>query len=327
MPRSLKRNRWLALIGIVAFSITLSLHCSRAEAKVVERIIAVINGDIITQTDLEAKLRQEGFSEERAAGPIQKEQKRSNALNRLIDEILLKQAIEHSNIQITEEELDRAINNILQQNRMTKSQLRTEVAKKGITFEEYKEQLKLEIKKIKFVNQVISSGVKVTDRDLRDYFDRNKATFRGGKQAHIAEIVLPITDITTEEEAIALRNKALSIVKQSRDRPSAFSKLAKQHSQGPNANKGGDIGVVKIDDLPTNVAQVVKNMPAGAVSNPIPTEMAIVIVKLIQWPEVSDQDFDSMRDIIYQRLHDQKMEGALESYVQKMRQHAYIEIR
>ncbi len=300
---------------------------SPVRAKVVERIVAVVNGDAITQSDLEARAGSDTGAASRRANALERERRKRQALDGLIDEVLLRQAIEKSDIAVTDDELMRAIQNILAQNRMTSSQLRDEIARKGMTFDEYQEQVRFEIKKVKFVNQVISTELKITDRDLKDYFDEHRAGFRGGKEAHVAEIVLPLVDVTTEEEAIELRDTAISIVRQCRENASAFERLAKIHSKGPNADKGGDLGVVKLEDLPARVAATVKTLPAGMVSDPVPTENAVIIVKLIDWPAVSVEDFESVRDVIYQRLHDERLSSALDAYVQRLRHHAYIDIK
>lgn len=320
-----KSNALLCML--VAMAGLILLYSSASQAKVVDRIVAVVNGDIITQTDLDAKLRSSTSSKKTTLNDLALEQARRNALDELIDDLLLKQAIDKSKIEITQDEVSKAINNILKQNRMTISQLRSEIARKGMAFKEYEDQLKTEIKKIKFINQVVSSGVKVSNRDLRDYFDQNKATIHGNEKAHIAEIILPIAEIRTEEEAIALRNNAFNIVKQSRENPSSFEKLAKQHSKGPNSENGGDLGTVKLNDLPETVARAIQSLPEGGISDPIPTENAVVIVKLIEWPDVSDKDFESMRDVIYEQIHQQKLQDALNAYIQMTKQQSYIEIR
>lgn len=298
-----------------------------AHAKVVERIVAVVNGDVVTQSELDMRMQSMQKSPNARLNELERETQKRAALDSLISETLLDHAIEKANIEVTDEELSRAIRNILAQNGMSMGDLRTEVAKKGMTFDEYRKSVEMEVKKIKFVNQVISPEVKVTDRDLRDYYDRNRAHFHGGKEVHVAEILLPIAGITTEAQAFALRDRAILIVRQSRENKSAFARLAKQYSKGPNADQGGDLGTLQIADMPTRVGEVVRSLPEGGVSDPIPTDNAIVIVKVIKWPKASDDDFNSVRDSIYERVHQARLQEALNSYVQRLRQHAYIEVR
>lgn len=313
--------------GIIIAIATIMLISISADAKVVERIVAVVNGDIITETDLNA-FESNSFDPMLYPGMASShEAERKQALDDLIEEKLLEQAVEKSDIAVSDEDLSRAIHNVLVQNHMTLSQLQDELSRKGMTYDEYKEELKLEIKKIKFINQVISPEVKITDRDLRDYFQRNRATLYGGAEVHMAEIILPTAGITTKEAAMELRDRAVSIVEQSRKNGSAFAKLAKQFSEGPNAAQGGDMGTIKLSDLPDAIAKYVKQMPEGAISDPLPTEAGIVIVKVINWPEVGDGDFNAVRDNIYQKLYEVKLEDATDSYVQRLRQRSYVEVR
>ena len=317
------------LIGS-ACALIVTLAAAPVAAKVVDRVVAVVNGDVVTQSELEAKTAARGAPAGRNAPPssgISTAQDNEATMNRLIDELLLKQAVEKAKIEVTEDDVTRAMQNILAQNRMTADQLREEVARKGMSIEHYKEQLKLEIKKIKFVNQVISTDIKITERDLRDYYSRNKASIGGGKEVHLAEIVLPFPNITSQEEANAFRDEAFNIAKQAQSGKVPFEALAKQHSKGPNAEKGGDLGVVALADLPQPVAAAVKGMPAGMVTNPTPTDSAVIIAKIIEWPAAADDNFDAVRDTIYQKMYDERMKEALDGYLQKMRQTAYIDVR
>ncbi len=324
MARSRRNNPRISIAMIAAVALCIGMS---AEAKVVERIVAVVNGDVVTLTELDEHIKSERLNKKPDVGPAAETQERKDALNDMIDAILLKQAIETAEIDVTDEDVERALRNIQTQNGMTQAQLRHEIARKGMTFKEYENQLKKEIKKIKFVNQVIGSEVKVTDRDLRDYFEKHKVGFLGGSKVRLAEIVLDISTITSEKEAFALRDRAIAIVKQARENPSSFDRLAKQYSQGPNAASGGDLGVIEIKDLPERVGGTVKHMPAGAISDPIPTDNAVIIVKVVEWPEVNEDDFNDVRDNIYQRLHAERLDDALDSYLQRMKQHAYIEMR
>ena len=300
-----------------------------AHAEVVERIVAVVNGDIITQTDLDnyIKMGEEIQSKTRAFKELEKENRRRMALDQLVDQAIMDQEIEKSEIVVTDEEAMRAIKNILAQNRMSMQMLRQEVARKGMTWSQYEENVKREIKKVKFVNQVISTEVKIADRDLRDYFDKHRGSFHGGKKARVAEIVFPFTGIDSEEEAIELRDKAIRVAREAHANPESFARLAKQHSRGPNADKGGDLGMVNIADLPSMVAEMVRGLPAGGVTPPIPTDNAIVIAKVIAWPKLSAEEFEKVRDTIYDRLHNERIADALKAYIQRAKQHAFIEIR
>lgn len=320
-----QRNKWFGLLIALVTLMTVS----SASAKVVERIVAIVNGDVITRTELEDRIKLDSNMRSRNSTlrELQTENRRRVALDQLIDQTILNQEVKKSDIAVTDQEVTRAIQNILTQNGMNMQHLRAEIARKGMSFAQYEKNVEKEIKKIKFINQVISSEVKISDRDLRDYFDKHRGSFHGGKTARIAEIVLPFVGIDSEKEVIALRDKAIRIAREVHANPESFARLARQHSRGPNARQGGDLGTVNIDDLPSVVAEVVRSLPAGGVSSPIPTDNAVVIVKVIKWPRLSAEEFDKVRDTIYDRLHNERMSDALIAYIQRVKQNAYIEVR
>jgi peptidyl-prolyl cis-trans isomerase SurA len=316
MARTLSNLR-AAAAAIAA--LWLIAQAGAAAAATVGRVVAVVNDEVVTEAQLEKAIA----AHARNAGQKGQATDRSRILDRLINERLMGQLTDRSSVKVTEDDLARAIANVLQQSGMTIDQLRAEIASKGMSYEDYKHEMESQIKRIKFVNQVIGPQVKISDQDLRDYYARNQERFRGTSRAHIAQIFLPFEGITTEAEAEALKHLALSI---SAKGGTGFREMARQHSKGPAAENGGDLGVVELKDLPPAVAGAVRIMKVGEVSPPIPTENGLMIVKLISLPEMSASDFEDARDSIYSALYERRIEETLDSYLQRERQRAYIEI-
>jgi peptidyl-prolyl cis-trans isomerase SurA len=147
-------------------------------AEMVDRIVAVVNGEIVTASELNQAMamRQRG---NKGAVKESAESSRSEVLDKLIDELLLKDSIEKAKITVDDEEVARAIGNVLRQNQMTPEQLKADLASKGVTYETYKYQVAHQIRFIKFTNQIVGQQIKLSDRELRDYYDRNKDRFGG----------------------------------------------------------------------------------------------------------------------------------------------------
>lgn len=305
------------------FIAVMALTAGSASAEVLDRITAVVGGDIITEYQLSRALKaREGAKNAVKPGA----NLRQETLEKMIDNALLNQILAKSKIEISDDDLARAIANILHQNRMTIDDLKSEVAGKGMSYDEYKKQVETEIKKIKFMNQVIGPQVKVTDQDLRDYYQRNQDRFRGANEAHIAWIVMPTAGVSSQEEMDKLSETSLGIAAKARG-DANFALLAKQYSKGPNAESGGDMGMVNLKDIPPEAANAVRNMKVGDVSQPIFTGNALLIIKLISLPEISSGDFEKLRDEIYSAIYDQKIDETLQSYLAKERQKAFIEVR
>lgn len=310
----------IAVLFGAVFLLTSLFLPYRANAEVVDRIAAVVNNDIITEHELSKVASLRGRETKQDVNT------RQETLEKLIDETLFNQLLSKSKIEVTDDDLARQIADILGRNRMSLDQLKNELASKGVSYEEYKKEIILGIRRIKFISQVIGPQVKITDQDLRDYYQRNQERFRGSHRAHIAEIVLPLEGISSQEEFDRLSDTALSIVAKARH-GAKFDSLSKQYSKGPNSAEGGDIGMVDLKDLPLEVSNAVKSLKVGETSNPILTGNAVIIVKLISLPEISADDFEKLRDDIYAALYDRKIEETLTNYLAKERQKAFVEVR
>lgn len=305
-------------IFLIACAAALLAASAPARAEVINGIAAIVNDEVITETELSRAIERS----RKGTGAQPNADERSEVLGRLVDNILMDQLVEDAKIVVSDDDLARAIAGVLHDNQMSLEQLRSELAAKGTTYEMYKQDMAREIKRVKFLNQVIGPQVKITDQDLRDYYQRNQDKFRGGHEAHIAEIVLPLEGIATQADFDALRDLAVSIVAKARQGKN-FAELASKHSKGP----AGDLGMVDLKSLPPAVSQTVRRMQVGQVSQPLLVDNAIVIVKVISLPEISADDFDRTRDDIYAALYDERIEETLYSYLSKERQKAFIDIR
>jgi peptidyl-prolyl cis-trans isomerase SurA len=292
-----------------------------AEAKVVDKIAAIVNDDVITELDIQKALGNDSASKNK-----QKEQNRDQALSKLIDDSLFNQIIAKAKIEVTDDDLAKAIAGVLHQNGISIERLKEELYSKGVSYEDYKKDIEKDVKRIKFINQVIGPQVRITDQDLRDYYQKHQEEFRGSHSAHIAEIAFPLEGLATEADFLAVKDTSLSVVQQARQGKN-FAELAKKYSKGPNAEKGGDLGMIDLKDLPPVVGDTIKAMKVGDVSNPILAGNTLAVVKIISLPEISAEDFDKMRDDIYAALYDERIQETFDNYIQKEKHKAYIEIR
>ncbi len=292
-----------------------------ASAVVLDRIKAVVNNEAVTERDLTLAMH-------RSMGTGGKKMmmlNRKEALDDIIQEKLMSQAMGKSNIAVNEEDISRAMRNVMAQHGMsTTDQLRSVVAKQGLSFDQYRENLKRHIQQIKFINQQIGSQIKISDQDLEDYYQQHMKKFGGTGAVHIAEIVFPITEHMSETEGRALEAKVKDVA--GKLNRSNFRQLAAKYSQGPNAAQGGDLGVVDPKSLPPEIAGALLSMHSGDISSPIVTKGAITIVMVVERSEATDKDFERLKDQIYNILYDQRMQDALKAYVAQLRQNAYVQI-
>lgn len=292
-----------------------------------DRIVAVVGRDIITQSELQSALQHKKTSTPNDQTLPRKTAEQQAVLDKLIDDLLFKQALDEANIQISEQDVAKAINNILQQNHLGFDQLKAELARNGTSYESYKKQLEREIRQVRFMQQVIQPRIKISDQDLKDYYQQHQEEFRGIDQVHIAQISFPLSKLSSQAEFDVLANKATEVDKQAVARPNQFAELAKQHSQDSYASSGGDVGLVSTKDLAPEVSRALSALKPGEVSRPILTQQAIVIIKLLGYPELTSSDFEKLRDAIYNSMYEARAETELQSYLAKQRQRTFIDIR
>lgn len=192
-------------ISTIIMLLVVVLFVCKAGADVVDRIVAVVDGEAITMSDLEQVVDM-ASKQGRPILENKLDAARREALDSFIDEIILRHEIKKAELEVTDEELTRAIAGVLVQNRITLGQLQADLARKGVNYATYKEQISEQIKTIKFINQVIGSQLKLTDADLRDYYDRNRSMF-GGADSTFENVKEKVYDALYEERSQeALKN-------------------------------------------------------------------------------------------------------------------------
>lgn len=322
----------LALLkfGKASFAATLTLcllFSAIARSETVERIVAVVGSDVITLYDLDRAMAP--YITEINKAPNKEDKFRSvkaEVLDRLVDDILLKQEMENSKITVTNDDLTRYIRSMLNQNQITIDMFKGELAKKGISYESYKEDLRQNIKRMRFINQEVGARIKISDQDLKDYYDKHMNEFGKHGAVHIAQIVLPFDESTTKEKALEIKAKGAEIVKQARSGTS-FASLAKQYSKGLNAETGGDMGIIDPSKIIPEIAVAMEKMKPGQISEPIVTPNGITIVQLIDRSQTTGADFEKLRDKIYDQIYNQRMQDEISAYTTEIRKKSYVEIR
>lgn len=178
MSNNIKQNPILYFLFSLPLCILIFLSPGTGRTEIIDKIVAVVDGDIITLSELENASNSMYKGAGKKAGQRQHLARRET-LDAMIDDILLRHAMDKAKITVDEDDMARAIANVLRQNQMTPEQLRADLASKGVSYETYKQQIAQQIKYIKFVNQVIGQQVKLSDRELRDYYESNKNEFGG----------------------------------------------------------------------------------------------------------------------------------------------------
>ncbi|HEX4194924.1 MAG TPA: peptidylprolyl isomerase [Stellaceae bacterium] len=240
------------------------------------RIAAVVNNDIITADDVDARLmllmRTSGIPDT----PQNRQQLQRRVLQQLIDEKLEVQEAKRYKVVAGKDEVDRALGNIEQRNGMQKGGLDQYLKQAGIPRSTLVDQLTASIIWNKVVEGRYASDVSVSDTEVNDEIARLKGDM-GKPQSHVAEIFLAIDNPTQEADIKGLADKLITQIRGG----AQFPAVAQQFSQSPSAATGGDIGWVTPSQFGPPLDDAIAKMNPGEMSYPIRTSAGYYILYLI----------------------------------------------
>ncbi len=290
-----------------------------------DRIVAVVNQEVITWSDLykameadaSPKIKELSKDEQRK---VFKENEAS-FLETLINVRLQLQEAKKAGIKVSDEELKETIDGIKKKYSMSDDAFKESLKNEGLTFEEYKKRLSEQILISKLVNIQIRNKIVVTDEELRKYVKENKEALENTESYRISQILLKKQ---SDADNGKLEEKADALLKKIKQGES-FSDLAKKYSEDTSANTGGDLGVLKRSQLNKNFTDIISQMKPGDVSKPFWTDSGLHIIKLESRTETKDKNevLEEARNMLTNEIFRERYNA----WIKSLREKAFIEIR
>ena len=297
-------------------------------AEITNRIVAIVDGDIITLHELDTSIRRlTGLSaeESRLRDERNFHEVRRAVLDNLINEKITKEQIIKSGIKVSTKDVDGAIEKVKRENNLTQEELIYSLKQEGITLEEYRERIKRDIERFQLVNYEVKSRIVLTEEDLRDYYQRHTGEYREADKVRLARIFLKVRNPNTKAEIDRVKDLGKAILERLKGGHD-FSELARLFSQGPAALEGGDLGWIKVSQLePELRKEIAKLSPEGNTDlNLAPS--GFQIIKLIEEKKRKIKPFEEVRDAIYSRLFKEKVEKRYAIWLKKLREKSFIKV-
>lgn len=265
-------RRALALILLAVLAAVPAAPPARAQSA---GIVAVVNGDVITTFDVEARRRLFAATAGLPMTPEVLDRITPQVRRLLVDERLRLQEVQRRRILVTDGEIAAAVGRIEQQNNMSPGGLRASLARQGIDIRALYGQLRATIGWSKLVRAELGAQAEVDPELVRERLRALEAA-TGQPEFLVAEVFIAVDDPRQEPEA---ERTAADLIEQLR-RGAPFAAVAAQFSQAQSAEQGGDLGWIRLGQLEPEVEAVVTQMPPGAVSTPIRTAGGFSIVTL-----------------------------------------------
>jgi len=250
-------------------------------AQVIDRVVAVVNKDVVTQSELNAKvqvatrqLKRQGTALPSAA------QLRSQVLERLVMERIQLQVAESLGIRVDELMLDKAVTRIAEDNKLSMTDFRKAVAEEGFSWEEFRENIRTEIALAQLREREVDSRIVVTNAELDSALSEQSTTALSSSDFLLAHILLRAPEGASPEQWKTVAKRAddvLKLVKQGDD----FAKLAASYSDSQDAMNGGMLDWRQFRRLPEMFAERLPGMKKGDVSQAIRSPVGLHIFKLV----------------------------------------------
>lgn len=313
---------------IVATIIFVVICTPFLSAEVVNGIAAKVDDEIITINELNTAYEQA----QRAARilgntvPSKKE-----VMRNLVDNLLIKREAEARGLVVTDEEIDKIIENIKKQGDLTDDEFKQQLIQEGLTYEGLREKYRIELLKSRLINQMASSSLhEIDEKEINDFYNdpANRTLLSVPSIVKLAEIFLPLAPDASYKEAVEAKKRANDIYDAVKNGQS-FEGLVVQYSQAPNRESEGYLGSYTKDQLsvflkPEDV-NFIFSLKGGDVTPPIRLQDGYYIFKVREKNEGGIMTLDEARESIKSYLVRKKGEDLFQSWLTKVRQSTNIQ--
>jgi peptidyl-prolyl cis-trans isomerase SurA len=297
---------------------------------VVEEIVARVNNEVITRSDYQRGRVQllNDMKQSMPAADAEKEfpSREKNLLRDLIDQQLLLDKGKELGI-TGDTELVKRLDELRKQNNITSMEDLEKMAEsQGVNFEDFKQQIRNQIITQAVISQEVGRKIKLTEEEGKVYYEAHKKELERPETIHLSEILVSVKSDATPEEVAAAEAKANDLLKQIRG-GSKFEDVAKKDSQGPTAAQGGDLGEFKRGTLAKELDDRTFAMKVGEPSDVIRTKQGFVILMVTDHQAAGVPTFKEAEGKISDAMYYERLQPALRTYLTKLREEAFIDIK
>ena len=298
---------------------------------VIEEIIARVNDDIITRSELQHsrdEVRQELRQQYGDKADAMFAQREKDVLRDLVDQQLLLQKARDKGLSADTELIKRLDEMRKQMNLASMDELEKAAREQGVSFEDFKQNMKNQILTQMVIRNEVQPKIQVTKEEEKKYYDEHQKEFEHPERVRLSEILVSTEKLEPGNQAglAAAQQKAQQLLQQVRGR-TPFEEVAKKSSDGPTAAQGGDLGYFKRGTLAKELEEKTFTMKPGEITDVVRTKQGFLILKVTDHEQAGVPPLKEVEPQILDTLYYQKLQPALRDYLTKLREEAYIDIR
>jgi peptidyl-prolyl cis-trans isomerase SurA len=312
-------------------------------AQIIERVLVKVNGDIFTQTELEE--RQTAAIRQRMGVDFKPEMVNDNAeLKKAVDEVtpqilvaaidrlLLLQMGKEKGYHLSDEQFKGWLDNLRKEQNLADDQkFQAALKQEGMTIDDLRKNVEEEFMVSTVQRDEVGSKLSITEEEARQYYLTHKQEFAEPASVTLREILLEVPATTqggqssisvarqdeAEKQATALRARLLA--------GEDFAKLAAEASASPSKANGGLIGPINLAEVSSSLQELIGKMKPGDITQPLRTNKGVQILKLETIKPSSIPPFESVRDLVADKVHDIRQQTEVRKFMARVRGQALIE--
>jgi len=250
----------------------------------------------------------------------------ARVLDALITDRLLEKEIKAQGITARDDEIDRYIKEIQSRNNIDDERFAKALGEQGMTLATYRTRVKAEIEKAQLVNREIRQRVNVSPEEIRRWYDAHLDTYATDERVKVRDIFFAVEPDADDAELARTRAKVLEVRELAvggRD----FAGLARQCSEGPGAEKGGELGTFARGEMDHDLEEVVFALEPGEVSDPVKTPTGFHLLRVDQRIGAGHRPLDEVKDDIRDTLYNDALEERFQQWLSKdLRERHHVEV-
>jgi parvulin-like peptidyl-prolyl isomerase len=301
-------------------------------AEVVDRIVAVVNDEVITLHDLNTAFEPYEKNIESTYKGKDKDsvikQTKESFFQRLIDNILIEQEAKKAGTSVTvkDEDVMNVIQDMLIKQKLSMPDFLKNLAKEGSSIETVKKEIKSQIIRMRLLKREVKDRIIVTDEEVGEYYNKHRQEYEGKESVRMKQILLLLPSGADETVKINMKKEALRL-HELLMKGESFDLLASKYSQGPAAAQGGDVGFIERGTIIPEVETIAFRLPLEQVSEVIESSMGFHIIKVVDKKGAGLKPIAIVREEIKAKIEDEKLDKKFEEWISSVRDKSHIEIK
>jgi peptidyl-prolyl cis-trans isomerase SurA len=324
-----KREKGKGTSVFIGTLLALLLCVPSAPAEILDRVVATVNDGTITNSDLEESVELYVHQMNQAALQTMSQRDRSalerRVLEDLIDRTLIEVFAEKEGIRASEEEIDRAIQEVLARAHISEAELQEALEKDGLDYEEYRKQIRDQIIKAKMIQREIHARINIKDQQIEEYYLDHPEEFRTEPGVVVRHILFPLPEAPAPEVVEATVHEASS-VRQEILEGTPFPDAARRYSKDATAARGGWIGFFRKGSLSPEMEAGIEDLKEGQISEPLRTALGIHLLKIEERTSGDIRPLKRVWEDIQEKLYEEAAERQFEEWRKELRKNAHVEV-